>query len=321
MRLKFIKLLSYVVMLALLLISLCHAYPDVTTKSPTAHTGSWSSGENAYSSNNLYASSSTANALHTYWQYGFWLVNGYTIDKVEVGIEAYAVGDDDIGIKVSWDTGVTWSTEQVYSTIPTSDPNTCAWFDFTSATVWDGDKLNDTNFRVQIRYVKVGAKADLLYLDWIPARVTYTFGDVTPPTVTIYKPENVTYSTSTIPVNFTASDSSGISKMWFNCKNATSWIYLSNQSYSVPTSMTNFVNGTSYQFYAFANDTYGNVGSNSIWFSVSIPVQTESPQQQPVVPERPKRYLWYEQPLTFTVVVLLSVFTFVVFWELKNIFR
>ncbi len=48
--------------------------------------------------------------------------------------------------------------------------------------------------------------------------------------------------------------------MWWNCKNGSSWIYGSNQTYFLPTDMLGFVNGTAYTFYAWANNTDGNYG-------------------------------------------------------------
>lgn len=91
-------------------------------------------------------------------------------------------------------------------------------------------------------------------------------------TVTVSDPTNTTYITSSVPVNFTASGWT-IDQRWFNCKNGTSWIYGSNQTYAAPTSMTGFVDGSSYTFYAWANDTVGTVGQSTVMFSVTIPSQ------------------------------------------------
>ena len=87
-----------------------------------------------------------------------------------------------------------------------------------------------------------------------------------PVTLTITKPQNITYTTSTIPVELNASGGT-IDKIWYNCKSA-SWIYESNQTYTNPTSMTGFENGT-YQFYAWANNTDFYSDSKNVSFTVS----------------------------------------------------
>ena len=66
--------------------------------------------------------------------------------------------------------------------------------------------------------------------------------------ITIISPINMSYLTSTISVQISASGGT-IDKIWWNCKNGSSWIYGSNQTYTITTSMTNFANGTVYAFY------------------------------------------------------------------------
>ncbi len=142
----------------------------VSQQSPTAHTGSWSNGQNGFSSNNLYATSSTDGATHRYSSYGFSGSGSAWITKVEACVEAKTAGDDDLGVKVSTDAGVTWSAEQVVN-LPTADTFTC--LDFTShRSSWTWTDLSNTNFRIEIRYVKVGGTASTDSLDWIPVKVT-----------------------------------------------------------------------------------------------------------------------------------------------------
>jgi len=88
-------------------------------------------------------------------------------------------------------------------------------------------------------------------------------------TVIITYPANTTYSASTISVDILASGGT-IDKIWWNCKNGTTWIYGSNQTYTAPTSMTGFVNGTSYIFYAWANNTLGEWDEETVMFTVLI---------------------------------------------------
>jgi len=87
--------------------------------------------------------------------------------------------------------------------------------------------------------------------------------------VTITSPTNTTYTTSTISVQISATGGTIDTILW-NCKNGTTWIYGSNQTYTVPTSMTGFVDGTSYTFYAWANNTLGEWDEETVMFTVLI---------------------------------------------------
>ena len=88
-------------------------------------------------------------------------------------------------------------------------------------------------------------------------------------TVTITSPTNTTYTSSSVSVSLSASGGT-INTIWWNCKNGTSWIYGTNQTYTVPTSMTGFVDGASYTFYAWANNTDGNWDEETVMFTVLI---------------------------------------------------
>jgi hypothetical protein len=87
--------------------------------------------------------------------------------------------------------------------------------------------------------------------------------------ITIVSPTNTTYSSSSISVSLAASGGT-IDTIWWNCKNGSSWIYGSNQTYTVPTDMTGFTVGTSYTFYAWANNTDGNSDEETVMFTVQI---------------------------------------------------
>ena len=140
--------------------------------STSTPSGTWSNPTNAYSSDNSYASTSTASAAQQYGTYGFSLPSAATIVRVEVGYEAYTAGDDGIRIACSWDGGTTWSTESVVATLPASDPNMVTWVDFTTATSWTASKLSDANFRTKASYQYSGGQSTT-YLDWILVRVYY----------------------------------------------------------------------------------------------------------------------------------------------------
>lgn len=111
------------------------------------------------------------NFWQTYYYYNISSFSGYPIGKVELGIEAYAASGDKIQLEVTSDGGDTWSTSQTSDALGSSDPNVVTWFDFTSHTSWDDTKLNDDNFKVKATYV--GVNDELVYLDWIPVRISY----------------------------------------------------------------------------------------------------------------------------------------------------
>lgn len=102
--------------------------------------------------------------------------------------------------------------------------------------------------------------------------VSNTLSDFeTTPVITINAPTNTTYQTTTVPVSLSSSAGifGTIDKTWYNLKNGSNWVYGTNQTYTTVTSMTNIVNGTEYEFYAYANNTEGDEGYSSVWFTVS----------------------------------------------------
>jgi len=83
--------------------------------------------------------------------------------------------------------------------------------------------------------------------------------DTTAPTITVFSPQNTTYNTNSIKVNFTAQDAH-LDKLWFF--NGTK-----NISYTSPITL-NLSNGI-YTFKFYANDTYGNLANTIKTFTVN----------------------------------------------------
>jgi len=90
-----------------------------------------------------------------------------------------------------------------------------------------------------------------------------------PVVLVITNPTNITYASSSIPVFLSASGGT-IDKIWYNVKNGSSWIYGSNQTYVSSTSLTGYLNGTSFNMTVWANNTFGNSDTDNIMFSVAI---------------------------------------------------
>ena len=83
--------------------------------------------------------------------------------------------------------------------------------------------------------------------------------DTTIPLITIISPENTTYNTNQISINFTAEDNITLDRLWFN--NGTD-----NVSYIEPITITALEGSNTITFYA--NDSAGNVNSTSVTFNV-----------------------------------------------------
>jgi parallel beta-helix repeat protein len=93
--------------------------------------------------------------------------------------------------------------------------------------------------------------------------ITYSASaDTTAPTLTIQSPTNMTYDFNTsLPLNFTADDTSGISQCWFNLDSGTN-VTLTNCN-----NATFNVSKGWHQLYLFANDTVSNNVTINVNFS------------------------------------------------------
>jgi len=143
-------------------------------KSPTSNTGQWTTPTEAYSSNDVYASASTAGYTHTYGTYGFNLPGDAVITKVELGHEAYVSSASwKMNVTVTWNNEASWATEQKVS-LTTGDPGMATAIDITGVTSWDSSKLSNANFKVRVKAVRDVPIAGWVRIDWLPVRVTYS---------------------------------------------------------------------------------------------------------------------------------------------------
>lgn len=145
----------------------------VTNSPSSLPFATWLNAENAFSSNDMYASTNTDMAIQQYGVYGFDIPPGAEVIKVEVGYEAYVQGNERLGITLSWNNGTSWAPQHTSLPLVTSDPDTVIWVDFTNATNWTAEKLSSVNLLTAATAVLVGVQMDQVYLDWIPVRVTY----------------------------------------------------------------------------------------------------------------------------------------------------
>jgi len=163
----------------------------------------WENPENAFYSDDQYAMTDKKDSFQDYG-YNFTLPNNARIISVFVGFEAFTSGNERLEVKVSWDGGNNWGGYTF--DLPTSDTNTTTWINFTNITRWTPEMLNDTNFRVRIKSVAVGAMKEI-YLDYLPVNITYSI----PPTYQLevwHESSPITYegilNSLSIIVNFTS---------------------------------------------------------------------------------------------------------------------
>ena len=146
---------------------------DVSVGSPSlVQHAWWNNAEYAYSSDDPYANSSTA-VKQEYGGYGFNLPPTANITKVEVGYEAYTLGDEKIGVALSVDGGIGWTAEYISPSLGTTDQDIVSWIDFAMAANWTASMFSDSNFRSRVTVIRVGLQADDVLLDWLPVRVTF----------------------------------------------------------------------------------------------------------------------------------------------------
>jgi hypothetical protein len=89
--------------------------------------------------------------------------------------------------------------------------------------------------------------------------VVVTVLEHVPPNITINSPQNITYQNDTLLLNITAESRVGIDTIWFNWNGT-------NVTYTEPINIT--FNEGSNTLTAWANDTYGNVNTTNVTFSI-----------------------------------------------------
>jgi len=98
-----------------------------------------------------------------------------------------------------------------------------------------------------------------------PANFTFTVNtsapDITPPSIAINSPFPQTYNVTDILVDISANDASGISSIWFN--------YNGTDVYYTALILITFPDNSTFTLNAYANDSFGNLNSTSVVFSVN----------------------------------------------------
>ena len=119
---------------------------------------------------------STAKDRHRFYNYGFSIPDGATIQGIEVRLNARVdstSGSPRICVQLSWDGGVTWTAAKSSGTLATSE--TTRILGGTADTwgrTWNSGELGDASFRVRLTDVASSTARDFS-LDWVAVQVSY----------------------------------------------------------------------------------------------------------------------------------------------------
>jgi hypothetical protein len=114
---------------------------------------------------------------HLYYNYGFSIPAGATINGIEVRLDAWAdstSGAPSLCAELSWNDGTTWTSAMPTSTLTTTQATyVLGSTSDTWGRTWSSGEFGNTNLRLRITSVSTNNNRDLR-LDWAAIRVTYT---------------------------------------------------------------------------------------------------------------------------------------------------
>ena len=138
----------------------------------------WTNPTSAYSSNDVYATATGIDQYQDYYNFGFSIPSGATIDGIEISVEAYCEDTEEasqrLGVELSWNGGssytstsntITWSWEEgEYSNVLGGSSDT--W-----GRSWSDTEFSNTNFRIRLNTI---FETYTIYVDHIKIKVYYT---------------------------------------------------------------------------------------------------------------------------------------------------
>jgi hypothetical protein len=139
--------------------------------------------------------------------------------------------------------------------------------DVTGSETWacsDFFGSSGTMAKAKLQVQQSGGTAKTLTVDTLYFNVTYV-SDAIPPAVSIVYPTNTTYSSNVTTLNFTSTDTSGLSQCWYNF-NGTNITTSCTSGVQVNITGLNSNLGSN-TWYVWSNDTSGLVGNANITFS------------------------------------------------------
>ena len=123
------------------------------------------------------ACDNTGKDRHVFYNYGFTIPDGQTIDGIEVCLDAWvrsAQNTPKMCVELSWDGGTTWTAAKTTPTLSTSEATyTRGTTADTWGRIWGSSQFSDGNFRLRITNVAPNNSRDFR-LDWVPVQVAYS---------------------------------------------------------------------------------------------------------------------------------------------------
>jgi hypothetical protein len=159
--------------------------------------GSFGNPDNAFTSNDVYATSTATTQSQQYANFGFSIPAGSTINGIEALVEgknSKLTGTRKFDIILSGDNGSAFTTSKTTENLSTTDAvyTLGTSIDLWGGT-WDQSKFSDANFRVKITST-FNQSPRTMHLDHLQVKVYYT---LPPPTTTTTTTSTTTTTTTT----------------------------------------------------------------------------------------------------------------------------
>jgi hypothetical protein len=128
--------------------------------------------------NTTTACDDTGKDRHVFYNHGFTIPDGQTIDGIEVCLDAWIDGGSNPGrfmcVQLSSDGGSTWTAAKTTPILSTSEATyTRGTTADTWGRIWGSSQFSDGNSRLRITNVAPNNSRDFR-LDWVPVQVTYS---------------------------------------------------------------------------------------------------------------------------------------------------
>jgi hypothetical protein len=136
----------------------------------------WSGGVNVRISDNLRTSANSKDDKVEYYDFGFGIPAGATIDGIEVEVEGYTTSTRQIEVSLSGDNGANYTASQTTSLaigVASEGVDSLGGPADLWGGIWTPDTFADGNFRVKLDATSVGP-GPIVYVDQLRVRVQYT---------------------------------------------------------------------------------------------------------------------------------------------------
>lgn len=160
-------------------VTLANIVQDAATVPPTTDAGAWTNGIGAYVNGGTVATVTAQNSLHVYGTFNITALHpGSTITGISVLSDAWnsGTGTGRLGLELSWDGGVTWTTPQQTANLPALEATQIVGgpADLWGRAGWVETELSNANFRVRVESKRVGAAGPSWNLDFLRVTIHYS---------------------------------------------------------------------------------------------------------------------------------------------------